>query len=251
MPGTSTAVESLPLLDRRQAAVLAAAENGRFVDVVRSLSTEDWTKQTDCPAWDVRALVAHVLGMMEFTISIRQLVHQQRAGNRAAGDRPLVDGMTEVQVAERAHLSTSELVERLAAAAPRATRARRRLPVPLRRIPIKVEVEGVMETWRLGYLYDVIHTRDTWMHRIDITRATGRPLVLTPDHDGRIVSDAVAEWARRHGRPFRLHLQGPAGGTFSGGGDDGQETTLDAVEFCRILSGRGSGTGLLAQQVPF
>lgn len=36
---------------------------------------------------------------------------------------------------------------------------------------------------------------------------------------------------------------------FTNGG--GEEITLDAVEFCRILSGRGDGNGLLTQAVPF
>ncbi|MEU0571136.1 maleylpyruvate isomerase N-terminal domain-containing protein, partial [Nonomuraea sp. NPDC005983] len=194
--------------------------------------------------------VAHVLGAMEFVASPRQSLHQLRAGRRAAGERPLVDGMTEVQVAERAHLSTSQLTELLATTAPRAARARRRLPAPLRWVPIASDVAGTAETWRLGYLYDVIYTRDTWMHRVDIARATGRPLMLTAGHDGVIVADVVAEWARRHRGPFQLRLGGPAGGAFEEG-TAGEEITLDAVEFCRILSGRGSGPGLLAQQVPF
>ncbi|MDX1382582.1 MAG: hypothetical protein R3190_03005, partial [Thermoanaerobaculia bacterium] len=45
-------------------------------------------------------------------------------------------------------------------------------------------------------LFDTILTRDTWMHRTDLAEATGRPLELTADHDGRIVADVVAEWAR-------------------------------------------------------
>ena len=102
----------------------------------------------------------------------------------------------------------------------------------------------------MGYLLDVILTRDTWMHRVDIARATGRALVLTPDHDGRLVADVVAEWARRHGRPFTLSLEGPAGGVYTSGAG-GEAIALDPVEFCRILSGRGQGTGLLTQQVPF
>ena len=251
MSDTATAIESVRLLDRAEAATLAEAENARFADLVGSLGDDDWTRRTDCPAWDVRAVAAHVLGAMESPASLREFVHQVRAGGRAAGDRPLIDGITEVQVAERAHLSTSQLVERLTAMAPRAARARRVLPAPLRRIPIKQDVAGVAETWTLGYLYDVIYTRDTWMHRVDIARATGRSVALTAEHDGRIVADVVAEWARRHGRPFRLHLEGPAGGVFVGGGGDGEEITLDAVEFCRILSGRREGTGLLTQPVPF
>jgi hypothetical protein len=115
---------------------------------------------------------------------------------------------------------------------------------------MKVEVAKVMETWRLGYLLDTIFTRDTWMHRVDIARATAAPLVLTSVHDARIVADVVAEWTRRHRQPFTLHLVGPAGGTFTHG-TGGEDITVDAVEFCRILSGRAAGAGLLTQEVPF
>jgi len=102
----------------------------------------------------------------------------------------------------------------------------------------------------VGYLFDVILTRDTCMHRVDLSRATERALELTPDHDGRIVADVVAEWARRHGRPFTLTLSGPAGGVFTQG-TAGEQITMDAVEFARTLSGRERGTGLLSQAVPF
>ena len=110
--------------------------------------------------------------------------------------------------------------------------------------------DGTTETWRLGYLWDIILTRDTWMHRVDITRAIGRPMELTAEHDGRLVADAAAEWARRHGRACTLVLTGPAGGRFTSGGG-GEEHMLDALEFCRILSGRAEGVGLLAEEVPF
>ena len=32
-----------------------------------------------------------------------------------------------------------------------------------------------LERWTNAYLLDVILTRDTWMHRMDIARATRRP----------------------------------------------------------------------------
>src|SRR5204862_6719261 len=109
---------------------------------------------------------------------------------------------------------------------------------------------GTVETWKAGYLYDIVLTRDTWMHRSDLAAATGKPMQLTAEHDGRIVADVVAEWARRHGQPFTLRLTGPAGGDFEQG-TSGEEITIDAVEFCRILSKRGTGEGLLATDVPF
>jgi uncharacterized protein (TIGR03083 family) len=219
-------------------------------DLVSSLSEDDWAQPTDCPAWDVRAMTGHVLGSMEGFSSFGSFVHIMRAASKAAGDGPLVDAMTAVQVRERAGLDRVELLERLRVAGPKASRWRSKVPNPFRRAPLKQEVNGVTETWRMGYLLDIILTRDTWMHRVDITRATGRELILTADHDGRIVADAVAEWARRHGRPFTLTLTGAAGGTFVSG-SGGDELTVDAVELCRTFSGRGTGRGLLATEVPF
>lgn len=104
--------------------------------------------------------------------------------------------------------------------------------------------------WTCGYLFDVILTRDTFMHRIDISRATGRPMVATADHEGVIVDDVVREWAGRHGAPYALVLHGPAGGRWgSGHGSEGLE--MDPFEFCRVVSGRTPGVGLLTTQVPF
>jgi hypothetical protein len=101
-----------------------------------------------------------------------------------------------------------------------------------------------------GFIHDTILTRDTWMHRVDTAQATGRELVLTADHDGVIVADVVAEWAGRHGGAYALRLTGPAGGTWSAG-SGGPELELDAVEFCRTISRRVPGAGLLDVEVPF
>jgi hypothetical protein len=117
-------------------------------------------------------------------------------------------------------------------------------------MPVLQDVDGRREAWTFGFLIDVILTRDPWMHRIDISRAVGAQPVLTADHDGVLVGDVVTEWAARHGQPYSLHLTGPAGGQWSQGAG-GPELELDAVEFCRAVSGRVSADGLLATQVPF
>ncbi|MCU1459125.1 MAG: uncharacterized protein JWL73_3217 [Actinomycetia bacterium] len=238
-------------IDRSEASTLSATENLRMLDLLRALDAGDWSKPTDCDGWDVRALCGHVLGGMEGFCSTRQLMHIMRAAKREAGDGSFVDAMTAIQVRERAELTPAELIDRLAAAGPRSSRFRARVPAPLRAVAMKQELaDGTTESWKMGYLLDTILTRDTWMHRVDVARATGRTLVLSSEHDGRIVADAVGEWARRHGQPFTLELTGTAGGTF-GQGTGGGPLTFDAVEFCRILSGRASGPGLLAQKVPF
>ena len=186
-----------------------------MVALLADLSPDEWARPTDCPAWDVRAMAGHVLGMVEGFTGLRRMAAMFRAGGKLAGDRPLIDGVTAHQVATNAHLSTDELVARMAAAGPRQARWRTERPL-LRRMPMKNEnPDGTVETWTMGYVFEVILTRDTWMHRVDVAQATGRTLDLTPAHDGRIVADVVAEWARRHGRPFTLELTGPAGGTYT------------------------------------
>lgn len=256
MPTTATDVTVTDPLSHDEALRLQAAELERTLELLRSLEGDDWSAQTDCPDWDVRRMYLHVLGACEAGASMRENVHQMRAGRRhqRAHGGPLEAGLSAVQVEERLDLTSAQLVERLTTVAPVTVRKRTKLPALLRRMPMKVD-GPVVETWSLGYLVDTIYLRDLWMHRIDASRATGRDPVLTADHDGRIVEDVVAEWGRRHGQPFLLTLTGPAGGTFEArAGDERQDVAtleFDAVEFCRVLAGREDGTGLLATIVPF
>jgi hypothetical protein len=163
-----------------------------------------------------------------------------------------IDELTGLQVADHAGLSTGDLLTALHEAVPRGLAARRALVPPAADTPYDSELPGE-PMWTLGHLFDVIHTRDPWLHRIDICRATDREPLLTPEHDGRIIENVVAEWATRHGEPFRLELTGPAGGRYvtPGAPDDLPELRIDAVEFCRVLSGRAAGDGLLATPVVF
>ena len=228
---------------------LAQAETVRFADALAALDADDWSRKTDCTLWTVRDMAGHVLGMTRTFSALPQFVSHMVAGTRAAGDRPQIDGLTEVQVRRNEPLSNHEVIAQLRVLAPNnaAWRASRRL---MRKIPLKIDMKAGVETWRLGFLLDTVLTRDTWMHRVDLSRAVEQPMTLTADHDGRIVADAVDEWARRHGQPYALRLTGPAGGEFRHG-DGGPAIEIDAVEFCRILSGRAEGDGLLNQEVPF
>jgi uncharacterized protein (TIGR03083 family) len=245
-------VATIARIQRPEAARLAEAELLRFADALEALGADDWSKPTANHLWDVRAMAGHTLGMAETFTSFRNVARDMRAAGKLKGDGPQVDGLTAQQVQRTADLSTTELIGRLrgAASVNARWRAARRI---MRAAPMKEEVpgNGGPETWKMGYLFDVILTRDPWMHRSDLAAATGKPMRLDAGHDGRIVADAVAEWASRHGQPFVLELTGPAGGTFEAGAG-GEVITMDAVEFCRVLSGRPAATeGLLAVQVPF
>jgi uncharacterized protein (TIGR03083 family) len=248
---TMTDSGTIPAIDHGEAMTLAEEEARRLLDLVDRLSDQEWSRPTDCEGWDVKALLSHVLGAMEANARTGEFIRQFRAATKATkrSGRPMIDEMTANQVREHADLTPAEIAGRLHATAVNAVRGRRRMPAVMRAMPFRpgAPFEG---RWKLGYLVDIIMNRDYWMHRVDLTRATGNELELTETHDGRIVADVVAEWARAHAESFTLTLEGPAGGTFVQG-KHGETLRLDAVEFCRILSGRGSGSGLLTHQVPF
>jgi uncharacterized protein (TIGR03083 family) len=247
---TMTYADRIPKITHNEAMALAETEFGRTIDLLRLLPAEEWRRQTVCDLWDVQAMVAHVLGMAEAQASLRQFAHDWRAASKRSGGA-MIDAMTATQVRERADLTPEMLVDRLARVAPRAVRARRRSPALFRRaVRLRQDPPFDRERWTFGYLVDIIFTRDTWMHRLDICRATGREMVITGEHDGRLVADVVAEWARRHAQPFTLVLDGPAGGRWQAG-TGGAALSLDALDFCWTLAGRAPATGLLATQVPF
>ncbi len=243
-------VAATPALGHAEAMVLAAEEFDAVLRLLGGLSADDWRRPTVCDLWDVRAMAGHMLGMAEAQASIRQFAHDAVGALRRKSGA-MIDEMTATQVRERVDLSTAQLIERFTAVAPRAVRARARVPAPVRAmVRFKQDPPFETERWSYGFLIDTIFTRDPWIHRVDISRATGREPALTAAHDGRIVAGVVAEWAQRHGRPFTLTLTGPAGGSWRGG-YGGEDIEMDAVQFCWILAGREPGTGLLATRVPF
>jgi uncharacterized protein (TIGR03083 family) len=243
-------VRAIRRIAHDEAMQIAALENGRFGAQLRGFDEADWTKPTDCTRWDVHALASHVVGAAAGQASPREFVRQVRKG------RPLVpeagefwwDGMNELQVRERARLRGNELIDEWETNSRRALRARTRLPRPIGRLPL-LNLPAPLGRQPVSYLFDTGFTRDVWMHRIDLARATGKALEIDHEHDGRIVADIVAEWAGTHGQPFTLDLEGPAGGGFAAG-SDGEYVKMDAIEFCRILAERAHGDGILSHPLP-
>ena len=155
-------------MDRHEAAELAPAAYDRLLQDLRRLGERDWKAQTECPAWDVRAMAGHVVGMAAMASSLRETLRQDRVARKAGGS--YIDALTDLQVREQADLDVVALLDRFADVAPRAARWRARMPGLMRRMPLQTPqaVGDQLERWSTGYLVEVILTRDTWMHRMDI-----------------------------------------------------------------------------------
>lgn len=258
MTMTYTDIATVPRIQRGdEADRFAQVAYDRLVALLMTLTAEDWRRSTECPAWTVHDMVAHMVGAARGHASplefMRQVAHGQR--HREAFDGNDTDAMNAYQVRRNAHLAPSELIAALRELAPRAVRGRRRVPALLRRRPVPLADSGSFPAGTptsitMGELLDVTLTRDVWLHRIDICRAIGAQPDSDTDTDRRIVTDIVADWAARHRQPVQLHLTGHAGGHYEQG-SAGRTIELDAIEFCRILSGRAEGDGLLRTKVLF
>jgi uncharacterized protein (TIGR03083 family) len=232
-------------IGRGEGTVLSRVQYARLLDVLTSLSDDEWALPTECPGWTVKDVAAHVLGNLECVLKPREFLRQVREGKRLDPEHPY-DGLNAYQVRHYAPLSPDGLTRRMAEIAEPALRMRARTPWLLRHlVRPSLDVVGRVP---MAYVLDVVYTRDTYLHRVDVCRATGRDIVVD-EVERRIVEDLVSEWAARHGQPYRLRLTGPAGGTYGDGA--GEEIVCDAVEFTRFVSGRGEPEGLLATRAQY
>ena len=229
-----------------EARTLATAMYERVLDELAGLPPDQWEAVTSCAPWTVADIVRHLIGAAKGHASMRETVRQIRYGRRHAAefDGNDMDAMNHLQVSDHAGLGPIELLAELRAVAPKAVAKRMSRPRWMHRIklpnaPGGSTASGMPDSLTMGHLFTVILTRDVFLHRVDIARATGRDLVVDAGHEGRLVADVVAEWADRHGAPFRLTLTGLAGGRFEAG-RGGPEIELDAIAACWILSGRGA-----------
>ncbi len=225
---------------------LAHEEYRRLDELLAGLSEAEWLKSTECVGWRVREIVAHLAGAAAATASVREQLRQQRLGAKEKGERLQIDAVNDIQIRERDGLTSTELRRQLADTAQRSIRARRRTPAWVR--ALRFRFPPPVGQASIGFLNDVIYTRDAWMHRVDLCRATGRPLELTSDHDTTIVAHAARAWLKATATAG-ITLTGPAGSTLGQGAHP--TLRLDAIEFARALSGRTTIPGIAADLVLF
>jgi len=231
----------IPYVTQSEAWQLATEELRRLLALVDTLGEEDWRKPTACTAWNVRDMLAHQAGAYASGTGYREMIHQYSAALKPG--RLAEDAINERQLADRASKAPAELIAELNRAGDAAIRNWAygfRLVKPF---GIPHPVAGWLG---LRHLMLVVHSRDTWIHRLDICRATGRPFEQTREHDGRIVALVVRDLAgplarKLGGGAIALELAGVAGGTWRlGRGAPAAAIRMDALDFNIYASGRFS-----------
>lgn len=229
----------IPYVTADEARHLLRTELARLLALLEDLAPDEWTLPTACSGWTVRDIVAHQAGGYASGSGYREMIRQYTALPQR-GKLP-EDLINERQLRERAQTPPVDLIAELRAVGPVACEnwaSGFRLIKP---ITVPHPVGGRLSVRHLMW---VIHSRDTWMHRLDICRATGRQFHQTTEHDGRIAALVMRDASiplqstlDRHAVEF--DLTGTAGGAWQiGPGEPIATIHMDALDFSIYASGR-------------
>ena len=232
---TTTHVSAMPGLRGAEARHIARYELDRILTLFRDLNDGEWEGQTDCEGWTAHDVGAHLLGWAEALLSPPTFVRQLVAAQRLRKDKGnFTDASNHIQVVERRSMPHSELLARMETVLPKVLKLRGNLARFAGYVPY---YDGFLGLTNVRFIMNAIFSRDTFMHRADISRPLGRELLLGPE-DRRLVEDVVRDWAKRSGARMALELTGGAGGSYLTSADPVADVTVDAVDFGRILTGR-------------
>lgn len=229
---------NIPTVTADEAYALMRTSLDRFLALLETLGPDDWSRPTACTLWNVRDMVAHQAGGYASGTSYREMIKQYSARPRQ-GQLP-EDAVNAFQLAERAGKSPAELIAELRAVGPVAIK---KWAYEFRLIKLLAIPHAVSGSLSLRYLMWIIHSRDTWMHRLDICRATRRRFEQTAEHDGRIAALVMRDVEKRlRGKLEQgvvFDLSGIAGGLWKiGPGKAGATIEMDVLDFNIFASGR-------------
>jgi uncharacterized protein (TIGR03083 family) len=258
-------VADIPPLNHQEAGLMARVELERFIALLETLSADDWLKPTYCTLWNVRQMVSHQAGAYAGYAGAAEFKRQWNPPPKPKSGQMVIDAVNDLQVADRAQATPAELIAELRQVGPKAIANRQSIPAAIRGLrfhwasfnyawrpfdmvralrwpygPTFVSFshseQALQGLIRLDYVTDLLYTRDTWMHRMDICLATGREMVLTDEHDGRMMALVMRDLAEQlkdvlKEKSVAYDIPGPGGGCWQ----IGPASTPDAIIHMDLL----------------
>lgn len=241
----------IPAATHAEASALAQTAYERVLALLEQLEGDDWIQPTYCTEWNVRQMVAHLAGAMTGCTTFAEFRRQNVSNPYIKEANNPVDGVNKLQVLERADKTPAELIAEFRENGQIAVNNRRDLPWIVRKIHLPL---GPLGFTSIEYLMDIIYPRDEWMHRYDICAATGKQMVMTPEHDGRITELVLRDIAKKLNAQMAqctvaLHLKGAIEGEYLFGRATTPDCTLemDVFDFSLRASGRINATEATAR----
>lgn len=229
----------------RDAATEGLAEVRALNALLADLAEDDWDRPT-ASGWAVRETVAHLVGQHVESARPLTIPGKVRQARRAFPGRTTLDAHNALQIVEYGGRTPAELRGLLVRFGPKAVRVRQRTPGFIRRRSFaRFFPEEQLPDLSFAYLLDVLSNRDTWMHRLEIARATGNPFV-TGEHDIGIVTQVLADLAQSWaGPPITLVLTGAAEVRVPlGAAEPVAVVRADTLDYLWQLSGRAGAPTL-------
>ncbi len=229
----------IPYVTAGEAYRLMDTELQRFLALLDTLEPGDWEKPTACTLWNVRDMLAHQAGGYASGTGYKEMIRQYTSRTRRG--ELTEDAINRLQLAERAGKTPAELIAELRRVGPVAIR---KWAYQFRLVkPVAVPRPDI-GSLSVRHLMWVVHSRDTWMHRLDICRAAGRRFEQTAGHDGRIAALVMLDLAKTLPRKMgagavHFELSGIAGGTYQiGSGEPTAAIAMDVLDYNIYASGR-------------
>lgn len=154
--------------------------DAKLTELLRSLTAEEWNRQTIAPAWTVRDVAAHLLDTALRKLSMvrdRCFVEQPRITSQQDVIE-LVNRLNREGVAVYRRLSAPVLIDLMESACCQSASFHEALD-PF--APALFNVSWAGESASLNWFDTAREVTERWHHQQQIRQATGRPGIMTPD----------------------------------------------------------------------
>ncbi len=217
-----------------------SAEVAALNTLLAELPDDEWDRLTASAGWTVRDIVAHLVGQHVESARPWTIPGKLRQARHRFPGSSALDAHNALQILEYSARTPDELRQLLVRFGPKAVRARLRSPEFIRRRSFaRFFPEEHLPDLSFAYLFDVLSNRDTWLHRLEIARATGRPFT-TGEHDHGILAQVLRDLAQAWTGPaITLELTGATGGRWAlGDAEPVAAVRTPTLDYLWHLSGR-------------